>query len=68
VSQDPELQDKSSNDLPPNLLAVFSQYQWTCSTDSEVLYQSSFPLRFFPGESILYKSLRHKKRGKWMCC
>lgn len=56
----PELQDISSNDLPPNLLAVFSQNVLRNFTGTEVLYQESYPLNFFGGESILYKSRRNK--------
>ncbi len=52
----PELQDKSSNNLPSNLLAVFSQNLLPGLTNTEVLYEDSSPLRFFGGESTLYRS------------
>jgi len=57
----PELQDKSPNNLPPNLLAVFSQNLLNKLSNTEVLNKESSPLRFFGGESTLYKSPENKK-------
>ena len=57
----PELQDKSSKNLPPNLLAVFSQNLLNKFTNTEVLYEESSQLQFFGGELKLYKSSKNKK-------
>ncbi len=56
----PELQDRVSTNLPPNLLAVFSQNLLTKFANAKVLHEESSPLRFFGGESILYRSHSNK--------
>ena len=41
----PELQDKSSNDLPSNLLAVYTQILFKDNTNQEEKNDETFPLR-----------------------
>ena len=57
----PELQDQSSNNLPPNLLAVFSQNLLNKFANTGVLYKESYQLKFFGGELTPYKSFKNKK-------
>ena len=57
----PELQDKSSNNLPPNLLTVFSQNLLNKFANTGVLYKESSQLQFFGGELTPYKSFKNKK-------